>query len=290
VQRAEAALPEFRYEAVPEPEPTPVFEPAPAFESLEAPAESPAAPLALADPQEDLLLLNAEDLWPEEVAPPVPEPVASIPDVHLELEELDLDGLQDFASAPPLPEPEPALAEVEPVAVVVASEPVMAVEAAAVFEPVVLPDDDDHLVTLSGLEDLDLLPTEFELPPPPDPEGERVDLTAPAAIAAVAGGLAVAGLSALPDEPLAPAIHAPSQVPEAPMPVVEAAAGGQMPAVPGHATPASAEQAQALLQALLADPVLVDALVKAVVARMGDQVIREIAWEVMPDLAGRLQR
>jgi hypothetical protein len=33
-----------------------------------------------------------------------------------------------------------------------------------------------------------------------------------------------------------------------------------------------------------------DALVKAVVARMGDQVVREIAWEVMPELAGRLQR
>jgi len=52
----------------------------------------------------------------------------------------------------------------------------------------------------------------------------------------------------------------------------------------------NAEQARAVVQAILADPVLVDALVKAVVARMGDQVLREIAWEVMPDLAGRLQR
>jgi len=71
---------------------------------------------------------------------------------------------------------------------------------------------------------------------------------------------------------------------------VEAAAGGHPPAAPGQAGLVSHDQAQALVQALLADPVLVDALVKAVVARMGDQVIREIAWEVMPDLAGRLQR
>jgi hypothetical protein len=51
-----------------------------------------------------------------------------------------------------------------------------------------------------------------------------------------------------------------------------------------------AQQTQALLHALMAEPVLMDALVKALVARMGDQVLREVAWEVMPDLAGRLQR
>jgi hypothetical protein len=74
------------------------------------------------------------------------------------------------------------------------------------------------------------------------------------------------------------------------------AAGGQAPAVLGHdllapapQVPVTSEQARAVVQAILADPVLVDALVKAVVARMGDQVLREIAWEVMPELAGRLQ-
>jgi hypothetical protein len=77
---------------------------------------------------------------------------------------------------------------------------------------------------------------------------------------------------------------------------IESAAGGQAPAVAGHDMVSSpeqssvtTEQARAVVQAMLADPVLVDALVKAVVARMGDQVLREIAWEVMPDLAGRLQ-
>jgi hypothetical protein len=74
------------------------------------------------------------------------------------------------------------------------------------------------------------------------------------------------------------------------------AAGGQAPAVLGHdllvpaqQVPVISEQARAVVQAILADPVLVDALIKAVVARMGDQVLREIAWEVMPELAGRLQ-
>jgi hypothetical protein len=100
-----------------------------------------------------------------------------------------------------------------------------------------------------------------------------------------------------------PAFHEslPEPVPVAPAaPEFEisepAAAAGQAPAAPGQgafpidSTPASSEQARAVVQALLADPVLVDALVKAVVSRMGDQVLREIAWEVMPDLAGRLQQ
>ena len=45
-----------------------------------------------------------------------------------------------------------------------------------------------------------------------------------------------------------------------------------------------------LLSTLLADPALMDRLAKALVAHLGDQVLREIAWEVMPDLSGRLQR
>ncbi len=35
---------------------------------------------------------------------------------------------------------------------------------------------------------------------------------------------------------------------------------------------------------------MMDALAKAVVARLGDQALREIAWEVMPELAERLPR
>ena len=45
-----------------------------------------------------------------------------------------------------------------------------------------------------------------------------------------------------------------------------------------------------LLSALLSDPVLMERLTKAVVSRMGDQALREIAWEIMPELSDRLHR
>ncbi|WP_306598953.1 response regulator [Geothrix sp. 21YS21S-2] len=70
---------------------------------------------------------------------------------------------------------------------------------------------------------------------------------------------------------------APEPIPPAVMAAPEPAAAG----VPGAADP---------LAALLADPVLMDRLAKAVVARLGDQALREIAWEVMPELADRLHR
>ena len=44
------------------------------------------------------------------------------------------------------------------------------------------------------------------------------------------------------------------------------------------------------LAAILADPVLMDRLTRAVVAKLGDQALKEIAWEIMPELADRLHR
>jgi len=259
MRRAEPALPEFRPVPEPGPEPTPAVLP-------DLPGED-----------EDLLVLDAGDLWPEE--PVTPEAQPSLPaasDVHLELEELDLDSLQDLTGTPP-------------------AEPPAAGAAGHAAEFPAFPDEDDQLVTLSGLEALDVLgepvhepipepahesphePSVVSAPPTPEPSS-----AAPAAVAAVAG-LAAAGW----------ALHheheAPAPIPDHVAPSPAPAADGQAPAAPGQA-PATKEQAQVLVQALLADPVMVDALVKAVVARMGDQVIREIAWEVMPDLAGRLQR
>ena len=73
----------------------------------------------------------------------------------------------------------------------------------------------------------------------------------------------------------------PESAAEAPAPTAEAV---QAPA------PAASLGTQELLEAMMADPVLMDALSKAVVARLGDQVLREIAWEVMPELAERLPR
>ncbi len=48
--------------------------------------------------------------------------------------------------------------------------------------------------------------------------------------------------------------------------------------------------AAALAQVLMSDPALMDALARAVVARLGDQALREIAWELMPELAEKLPR
>lgn len=67
-----------------------------------------------------------------------------------------------------------------------------------------------------------------------------------------------------------------------------AAAPVEEPQVPP--VPAPALGSRELLDAMLADPALMEALAKAVVARLGDQALREIAWEVMPELAERLPR
>ena len=279
VRRAEEALPELRPE----------------------PAAAPSAPalvdLSVPEPDDDLLVLTAEDLWPEE-AEPVPEPDLVAPvhsDVQLELEELDLDSLQDLTSEA-LPPMEPAFdARPEP--------------AFPAFDPEpALSDEDDVLVTLSGLEELETLPADFQMTLPPSESAPAMEMMAEddafadlPDVASLIDEVVPAPVADLAAQEV-PAPEMPEPAPVNPLPApqesVEAvapAAGGQVPAAPGQlgagaAVPVSPEQVQALLQALLTDPVLVDALVKAVVARMGDQVLREIAWEVMPDLAGRLQR
>lgn len=59
---------------------------------------------------------------------------------------------------------------------------------------------------------------------------------------------------------------------------------------PPAALPLQAGTSRELLDAMMADPAMMDALAKAVVARLGDQVLREIAWEVIPEVAERLPR
>jgi hypothetical protein len=298
MERPEKSLPELRPE--PEPAPEPVVE--------------TVAPMAFEDDflmvDEDLLVLEAGDLWPEEAPAPVVEAAAVVPvepisalpasDVQLELEELDFDSLQNLTDEPlPTFEPIPGQPAFVPPADLMTQGPMTGT----------LPDFPDvdlaskdmeleeiHPVTSSGLEEPDAFPSDLQLSEPPaqvpvqvstpapvlGPDADDPDLFIAASLAAVGG----AGFTA----------HAFSEpTPDTPIPAPQAetspappAATGQAPAVPGQVV--SSEQAQALVQALLADPVLVDALVKAVVARMGDQVLREIAWEVMPDLAGRLQR
>lgn len=308
VQRAEASLPELR----PEPEPAaasdldvPEFAMDEVFTHDELLAKDAAdllAPAFEAPLEEDILVLTAEDLWPEEAAPVAETALPAAPvvaDVHLELEELDLDSLQDLTASP-----------LSDLSVAEAYEPAAPAAPATheAPEPAQPALEEDREVTLSGLEELDTFPAgalsadaltapDFLPEPEPKPEskpelqpehghaigiGEAIGMPlAGAAVVALAGAALTGAGSETPTSALEP--DAPS------------AAGGQTPAVTGHAPlpnagSVSSDQAQVLVQALLADPVLVDALVKAVVARMGDQVLREIAWEVMPDLAGRLQR
>ena len=110
VKRAEAALPELRPEALPVSAQPSADEDLldSAFADLdfldeavpEVPASSTPAPTPTPGPsaelEADLLLLSVEDLWPEETVPTEPEAVVALPDMHLELEELDLDSLQDL--------------------------------------------------------------------------------------------------------------------------------------------------------------------------------------------------
>lgn len=63
------------------------------------------------------------------------------------------------------------------------------------------------------------------------------------------------------------------------------------PATPStSAAPAAPGDANAMVQAILADPNARQALLKALLSQGGEQVLREVAWEVMPDLASKLQK
>ncbi len=97
-----------------------------------------------------------------------------------------------------------------------------------------------------------------------------------AALAASAAGTAAAGFIAAPapPRPAEPALPAPA-LPPAP------------PALPADL--GEGPEAQ-LVKAVLANPVLMDALARAVVAQLGDQALKEIAWEVLPELAEKLHR
>jgi CheY-like chemotaxis protein len=264
LQRAEAALPEFR----PEPE-------ADAQPEVEA----------------DLLVLTAEDVWVEE---PVVD-LGDLPEVQLELEELDLGSLpvavSQAAPVEPLPEPSaplamdaalPSLPDLEdldlgalPGEALDLGEADRAVREEAEERPGTDAPQEDLFADLPPLSLVE--PALDQMEPALDQMGPALDQMEPT------WGL---------DEP------APPPAPEAAEPVLDApesapvAAEGQVAAVSGQAHPGDGgtdAQARAVVQALLADPVLVDALVKAVVARMGDQILREIAWEVFPDLAGKLR-
>ena len=70
------------------------------------------------------------------------------------------------------------------------------------------------------------------------------------------------------------------------VPEPEPAAAAALVSAPAASLPATDE----LMRAITSDPALMDQLAKALVAKLSDQVLREIAWEVMPEMAERLNR
>jgi CheY-like chemotaxis protein len=88
-----------------------------------------------------------------------------------------------------------------------------------------------------------------------------------------------------------PAVDLPP-IPVLSEPIMESAIVEPMVASPVVASmpPASGLASKELLDVMMSDPAVMDALAKAVVARLGDQALREIAWEVIPELAERLPR
>ena len=241
-------------------------------------------------PDEDVLVLGPEDLWPEELleaAPAVPTP-AEIPAAalaapsadlpELELEELDLESLQGLAApapAPaPMPEPELELeAELDLDLPPLPAAP--AAELPGMAEPPVEPGVGPTRET-PALPELDTLGAEElttllgeELPPLPE--------AAPAAPWDEPTALSTPIVEAEP-EPVAAFVPTPDPFYEGPAPAAPVVAFGS----PG-------EGPEAAVQAILANPALMDALAKAVVARLGDQTLKEVAWEVIPDLAKKLQ-
>lgn len=224
--------------------------------------------------EDDLLLLTAEDLWPEAtVATPADEPAFELPAASaqpdLELEELDLEGLQSLSA----PEGGPVLeAESE------APSPAMMPLGEPTRETPPLPE----LETLGAEELAGLLETDLGEPEIP------VIPVAPAQEA-----------FALPAMPLPEPVALPEPEPELeveelvlpPAPAAVAAVPAPEPeaAVPAAPAPAAAPMSSsALVQALLADPEAMAQLKRALVAQLSEDQLKALAWEVLPDLAKKL--
>lgn len=278
--------------------------------------------------EDDLLVLTPEDFWPAESAPeismesmpeppmpfaeaavaalmegtphpaPAPEHVPDL-DAALDLEELDLEALKDLHV-----EAAPATHDVSagPGFVAIQEIPAPEEEIAASLPTIDLSEQETLAIPglSDGVHDIDELPDLGEVPdfesvvtgtqqPPvkaeeapfiiPGPPIPEPPVPSPVATESPIHEVPKASFQPPPweEEPVA---HLPApMVPPPVVPALGAGTGeGQAPIHPE------------IVQALLADPALLDALAKAVVARLGDQVLREIAWEVMPELAEKLPR
>ena len=274
--------------------------------------ETPAQPLQLMAPVdatldlEELDLEALKDLPSEE--PPTPPEVPALPEVSRaqESEEPSEDHFME-TTAIPTTQAEPALvAEASVITDELPEEEALAFhdQAPSIQEPIAADFPGQEFlkedIPAHALSDLGEAPdfeaftpetVHAEEPAPPMFEeaashAEPIENgTFPSAAAYVLPAAAVALPAAL-------AFHAASESTEATVALPSAAPIPGSPLNPPAV--ASGEEAPrdaaALVQVLMSDPVLMDALAKAVVARLGDQALREIAWELMPELAEKLPR
>jgi CheY-like chemotaxis protein len=229
---------------------------------VEEPEPLPLAPLAEVDlpdlgaPTEELMDISSLSNLPEIEEIPTADQVTA---PELPLADLLEEPREETSFTPPLPPLEESLDWSDD------SESMLAAVEASVPEPVV--------EAMSPHEDeLDLLDVSI---PELAPEPNTLQLDLEEAVPFLEEMAPVAVL-----EPLAPVA------------IVESAAQelAAAPVAEPQPAPAQSLDSRELLDAMMSDPVLMDALAKAVVARLGDQVLREIAWEVIPELAERLPR
>lgn len=271
---------------VPEPDSSPeAFETAPGRpleEMLSLPeTRAEEAPM---ERDEDLLILEIQDLYPDETVPAAPEeeplPLGlefegAASEDSLELEELDLEALRSLTIDPGErmrslgePEPEPSPDWSQPTSSEMASEDDLRPTWEEVPAPVsqFLPDFPtesasdllSELETSEGTVDLPDLGADLDLSLEPEPTLGDPEESA---------------------SPMAPVFEEEIPVAE-PTPAPAPTASLSVPAA----------DAQALVRALVADPAALDALCRAVVAELGDRALKEIAWEIMPDLAEKLRK
>jgi len=220
----------------------------------------------------------------EESAPQVPVAEFEFPDL-----EVPAEGIMDISSLGNLPEVEEFVASEQVTApeVPLAGLPEMSQEEAlftpppSVEEPLDWSDDSESMLLAVAA------PAPAESMPLPSEDMDLLDVAVPE-IAAEPSLLLLDLEETSPVIEEQPSLVVPAMgVPEAAPAAVEIPPAEE--AVPVSA-PAPAIGTRELLDAMKSDPVLMDELAKAVVARLGDQVLREIAWEVMPELAERLPR
>jgi CheY-like chemotaxis protein len=296
----------------PAPEPEPEPEPAVPAAFMTQPSMRLPDELRPSDTEDDLLLLGPEDLAtePMEAAQALDEgdiqeiPQAlqeagdaeQAPDTEpLDLEELDLEGLQGLtfppSAMPALDGPEAPAAGPDVQSAVpefLLADTLPEAPDSPMFSdqlPDLGPALDHPALAETGAEEG--APNLLEL-------GEPIDWSddSDAMVGMALGGQEAPALvqetepSALDSTPLAPLSEVITLSDILDPPAAEAAQA-QAPELPVTA-PVPAAPAPDPLASLLGDPVLMDRLAKALVARLGDQVLREIAWEVMPELAERM--